>query len=257
MATTNDKQKPAAGAPKAVYRPPDQALGALGRIRELLPDAKPIQLDLRGKMYLAWLPTMGRLFLPEVLIFQSHLDLDTDGYTGVGQDDPAAQANTSLHDFEVVSPAEYNAKGKLVKKAKRVRHDVDANEIPYFVLPGIKGDSSAWLGKDHGIHLGDVGVIIGNDKVVCAEFADVGPTFKLGEASMEVHREFGHDPFKRRKDGSIRGIDDTDLADDHKSSDYRFVTIVFPGSGLGRRFSLDEIRTTARAFFERLGGSMP
>jgi hypothetical protein len=78
---------------------------------------------------------------------------------------------------------------------------------------------------------------------------------KLGEASMEVHRELGHNPFKAGPKGRL-SINDTDIPDENGASDRRFLTLVFPGSGLGRRLTIDEIRTRARAHFQKLGGSV-
>lgn len=229
------------------YLPPARALGPLGTIKELLPKATVVPGSRRGEKFFAWVPTQGRIPAPRVLLFQSHLDLDTDGYQGAS--DGTHQDNTSLYDTEILSPARRDKKGHVVAKAKTRRHNVDSNTIPYFVLPLLPGSDSDWVGKKEGIALGDVGVIIGQGKVVCVELADAGPSVKLGEASMEVHRRFGHNPFK--KSGRIN---DSDIPDAQGTADFSFVTIVFPGSGLHKRLTVEEINRLARPLFVKLGG---
>jgi hypothetical protein len=228
------------------YSPPAQARGPLGTIKDLLPRAKVVPGNRKGEKFLAWLPTEGRIAAKQVLFFQSHLDLDTDGYQGAS--DGTHQDNTSLHDSEVVSPARFDKKGHRIARAKTKRHNVDSNTIPYFVLPLLPGSDSDWVGKKEGIALGDVGVIIGQGKVLCVEFADAGPAVKLGEASMQVHRFFGHNPLKANGK-----ISDTDIATGGVS-DFSFVTLVFPGSGAQRRLTAAEITNLARPLFVKLGG---
>jgi hypothetical protein len=92
------------------------------------------------------------------------------------------------------------------------RHYVDANEIPYVVLP------TAFTTK-YGVHNGDVAVVYWptKSKYAFAVFADGG---RLGEASVKLHQDIGNDPIVVR-DGlrrAKRGIESSVL------------TIVFPGS---------------------------
>jgi hypothetical protein len=61
---------------------------------------------------------------------------------------------------------------------------INADTTNYLVLPG------KWYSQ-FGIDAGDVGVIIYNGKVTGAVFAEVGPTFKLGEASVAALRDVG------------------------------------------------------------------
>jgi Fungal chitosanase of glycosyl hydrolase group 75 len=228
------------------YTPPPRAKGPLGTIKDLLPKATVVPGSRAGEIFLAWVPTEGRIDAKQVLFFQSHLDLDTDGYKGAS--DGTHQDNTSLHDTEVLSPAKLDKKGHTLRRAKTQRDNVDSNVVPYFVLPLMPGSDSNWVGKKEGIALGDVGVIIGQNKVLCVEFADAGPSVKLGEASMQVHRFFGHNPLNARGK-----INDSDIATAGKA-DFTFVTIVFPGSGLHRRLTVDEITGLARPLFVKLGG---
>jgi hypothetical protein len=228
------------------YTPPARATGPLGTIKDLLPKATVVPGGRKGEIFFAWVPTEGRIDQKQVLFFQSHLDLDTDGY--VGASDGTHQDKTSLHETEILTPAQVDKKGHTIHRAKTRRNNVDSNTIPYFVLPLMPGSDSNWVGKKEGIALGDVGVIIGQNKACFVEFADAGPSSKLGEASMQVHRFFGHNPLNARG-----RINDSDIATD-KKADFTFVTIVFPGSGQQRRLTTAEINGLARPLFVKLGG---
>jgi subtilisin family serine protease len=58
---------------------------------------------------------------------------------------------------------------------------INAEVVPYFVLP--KGD----FVDEFGIELGTLGVILFEDRMTGAIFADEGPRDKIGEASIRVH----------------------------------------------------------------------
>ena len=78
-------------------------------------------------------------------------------------------STTSLADprFEAADPRRY----------------LDARTVPHFVLPG--GESGPF-GREHGIRLGDLGLIVRGNRGVFAVFGDAGPADKLGEASPAV-----------------------------------------------------------------------
>jgi hypothetical protein len=214
----------------SAYAPPPEARPRLGTIVDLLPEASVLPGARLKEVFLAYVPTQDRIEAAEVLYFQTtRLDLDTDGATtswGNAKPERSHQYETSLD------------------KRAHDKAATDANVTPYFVLPlRDTGTNSIWVGKDHGVMLGDVGVIIGRNQVVYAQFADAGPAGKLGEASIAVHRAFGQDDVTGRT-----RVRDVDLAGP-------FVTIVFPGSGPpGLRLSAEEIATRARTLFTRLGG---
>jgi hypothetical protein len=157
----------------------------LGKIPLLLDHPKTETLDhvLIGKTFLCKLPG-GQLY------FESLLDLDTDGSVYYAQD-PFGQPGTSAKD----------AAG----------HNLDSDQINYFVLPG-------GLYAQYGIQLGDIGVVIYRARKVYACFGDVGPANKLGEGSIALHRALGHETIFKGKlvnaaiDGGV-------------------TTIVFPNSG--------------------------
>jgi hypothetical protein len=66
------------------------------------------------------------------------------------------------------------------------RPSVDADKIPFIVLPG--GGFAAKLG----LQQGDLAAVVFNGKVVFSLVADSGPTCKIGEGSIQLHEELGH-----------------------------------------------------------------
>lgn len=120
--------------------------------------------------------------------FRSGMQIDADGSPRARQIDPTGQTRTSLRYDDGSS--------------------VNAEHIPYFVLPAGKY-------KHLGIKLGDIAAVRYNGKVEFAVFADVGPSYKLGEGSMALARELGinHSPTR----GGV--------------SSPQVEYLVFPGSG--------------------------
>jgi hypothetical protein len=239
-------------APSA-YVPPPEVRAQLGRIVDLLPNATVVPGARLKEVFFAYVPTAGRVTMSEVLFFQTtRLDLDTDGNTDswgkTASEGRSHQGMTSLdRHAHSRSLAASNAAHEENPDAPRLPVDdatTDSNVTPYFVLPLRDAQTdSDWVGKDRGIALGDVGVIVGKNRVVFAQFADAGPSNKLGEASLAVHRKFGQDDIT----GRARVLN-TDL-------EGPFVTIVFPGSApAGLRSNPVDIATTASALFALLGG---
>ena len=99
-----------------------------------------------------------------VLVLKSKLDMDSDGKEELGITyETYHQSQTSL---------DPNAEW------------IDAITIPYFVLPGH---------FPHGVGMGDLAYIEYLGRSVFAICADVGPSRKIGEASVAVHRALGFD----------------------------------------------------------------
>ncbi len=121
--------------------------------------------------------------------FRAGMAIDADGSPRARQIDPTGQTQTSLRHPDGRS--------------------VDAENIPYFVLPGGKYASL-------GIKLGDIAAVRYNGKVAFAVFADVGPRSKLGEGSIALAQELGI-PANPRSGGVRGGVE----------------YLVFPGSGNG------------------------
>lgn len=74
------------------------------------------------------------------------------------------------------------------------RPSVDADKVPYIVLP-LGGFAS-----ELGLQLGDIAAVVFQDKVVYALVADQGPKCKLGEGSIQLHEELGHQVCRARND---------------------------------------------------------
>ncbi|MBC7998234.1 MAG: glycoside hydrolase family 75 protein [Leptolyngbya sp.] len=106
-----------------------------------------------------------------VLYFRSGMQVDADGSPRARQIDPCGQSQTSL------------------------RHPngapVNAERVPYIVLPG--GSY-----KHLGIKLGDIAAVRYQGKVQFAVFADVGPSYKIGEGSMALADALGINPSPTR-----------------------------------------------------------
>lgn len=110
--------------------------------------------------------------LPGGLVyFRSGMQVDADGSPRARQIDPCGQTETSLRHPGGAS--------------------VNAEQIPYFVLPG--GSY-----KHLGIKLGDIAAVRYQGKVQFAVFADVGPSYKIGEGSMALAQALGINPSPTR-----------------------------------------------------------
>lgn len=115
-----------------------------------------------------------------IIVRSKYLTLDTDGASKeIRSCDSTAQADTALSD----------SKGK----------PTDANQIPYFVLPGCGAATNKDKCKTNppyrqlGLQKGDLAVVISGDKLAFAIAADIGPEKHFGEASVELHRQLGHE----------------------------------------------------------------
>jgi hypothetical protein len=178
----------------ADHRPPGLTAIMLESIVDLIdqPETKVVLGALFGKKFMCKFPG-GQIY------FESKLALDTDGSRFAIPDakghreDPSGRITTSARD----------ADGNFL----------DAETINYFVLPG------GFAGK-HGIRIGDIAVVFNGIAMAFACFGDVGPAGSLGEGSIALHRDLGHETV-------VGGH----LLNDSISSGV--VTIVFPGSGNG------------------------
>jgi Fungal chitosanase of glycosyl hydrolase group 75 len=116
------------------------------------------------------------------------------------------------------------------KEERDPRRYVDAEKIPYFVLPG---------DKKFGAKLGDFGFVVNpsNGKSSGCIFADIGPDDEIGEGSIALAKalEIDSDP----KSG---GIDDG------------LAYVVFPGTRNGWPISADIINNESTQLFDNWGG---
>lgn len=122
---------------------------------------------------------------------------------------------------------------------------VDSETIPYFAfakkLKDASGDNDVTR-LDLGVNLGDYGVMyhIARETLTGGLFADVGPGYKLGEASIRSAKDLGLPPSPRN------GGEDRP----------RVAYVVFPGSNDGDGWPRDPeaIKAKALALFESWGG---
>jgi hypothetical protein len=233
---TSWQEQPAAG-----YLPPVEALPVLHDFAERIKAARRICLEYfgppqKGHKQSNWVKAILRVAtgdavpsMPSVLYFDSKLAIDSDGATrtgasGIPRLDKHHQGPTSYTDDD----------GDFL----------DANVIPYFVLPKFPGDF--WW--SFGIRPYDIGAIVAGEKVVFAIFGDQGPPTQLGEASIQVHRLLGKERVNhgKLKDASFADSEETEL----------FVqTIVFPGSGSRDLTSADGVRKRGMELFRAVGGA--
>jgi len=134
------------------------------------------------------------------------------------------------------------------------REYVDAEKIPYLVLPG-------GFYEQFGIALGDLGAVVYRGKLAFAVFADVGPANKLGEGSLKLAELLGHAPWRNWNGGESfsthGGISTPDV-----------VYIVFPGSrppeltpevasDLTTAETIELLRRHGAPLFRSIGGRLP
>jgi Fungal chitosanase of glycosyl hydrolase group 75 len=195
-----------------VYQPEGLAVITLDRIPNLFshPRTKTISTHFIGKKFMCKFPG-GQLY------YESKLDLDTDGSVYAAQD-PSGQAATSAKDAD--------------------GNSLDADLINYFVLPG--GFFAA-----QGIRIGDIGVVIRGIRMAYACFGDVGPAHKLGEGSISLHRELGHETIIGRDTASGGRLINAGIASG-------VITIVFPGSGNGNGRTNEESAAIGGPLFQKL-----
>jgi hypothetical protein len=199
-------------ADKRPYAPSAANKAVLGKIVDMLPHSDAIvqAFDLQPA-YLGILPN-------KCLYLDSELQLDTDGWpNGKGKGDKYWRPTTSL---------------KYVDNAT----SLDANKIPYFVLPLPK----SWA-NNRGIYLGDYAAVIYKGKVTYAVFGDEGPENLIGEGSIQLLRALGEERLK--PNGRI----------ENAGAGPGIITIVFPGSGqLAHRKSEDTLLAAIQSEGERL-----
>jgi hypothetical protein len=103
---------------------------------------------------------------------------------------------------------------------------VNAEEVPFIVLPLPDKAAGLSLMKDMRVGKGDLAVVVSGGRCTFAVLGDAGPWFRLGEISLRAHEELGNPqcrtpgehPCKKLKGGSGIGI----------AEDVTY--IVFPGT---------------------------
>jgi hypothetical protein len=202
------------------YQPDPETLPLLGHIPAKVAGGNAIPIDHfeRKPKALVKLKT-GAIYM------DSEYQLDTDGWPGGANGDGTHLDGTS-----------WNYAGG--------DRPINANEVPYFVLPKGGWDHA------HGIGLGDFAAVIFKDKLVFAVFADRGETFRIGEGSIHLLRRLGFERIK--PDGSVLNT----------GTPPGVITIVFPGSGGNKVYPnqaalLSEIDVKTKPLFEALRDTPP
>ena len=91
---------------------------------------------------------------------------------------------------------------------------VNAEAVPFIVMPLASPKAGPSLMKDTGIGKGDLAVMVKGERCSFAVVGDAGPWFRLGEASLRAHEDLGNpqcavvgqSPCRRLKRGSGVGI---------------------------------------------------
>lgn len=158
------------------------------------------------------------------IYIKSDMDTDADGSPRAKQIDPFGMLETSLGKHNG-----WTGEGEFV----------NAEAIPYFVLPGK-------FNLMFGTHckLGDVALIHRHNREVFAIYADTGPKTKIGEGSIMLVESLGGTPWNRDHTKIVSGIG------------FGVEYLVFPRSSetFGIPNTFDEIQTIGkRAFEQRFG----
>jgi|ERR1035437_152164 hypothetical protein len=143
--------------------------------------------------------------------------------------EPVIQSDTDAAPGYYVSTTSLIDKTKNFKDPKRY---VDAEKIPYFVLP------PEVMNADD-IIIGDIALIYHRkyDSVSFAIFADVGPIDKIGEGSIALANQL-HIPSDAKFGGTDKGV----------------IYLIFPHSGNRKPKTISEINDIGTRLFKDWGG---
>jgi len=205
------------------YLPPEGARRILGTIP--LEDAEAIEPEDVG-IFRDQCEIILRL--PSgVLFFEAGMQTDADGSPRAREIDRFGQLETAFNFPNQSGQARF----------------VNAEAVPYIVLPDNRLNDSERFFRKMGCQLGDIAAVIHQGILAFALFADIGPMGKLGEGSVRLVQTLGVDPFI---DGQVRvGIDD------------EVVYLVFPGSrpaSLSPENVNEKIAEAGLRLFKALGG---
>jgi hypothetical protein len=123
------------------------------------------------------------------------------------------------------------------------QRQLDSNQIPFAVIPSSWNKSPSSRPK-----LGDFGVAYRRSTGATEFFVigDLGPTRKLGEGSVALHKALGNDPFVKRfgKRRAMKGIGGRDV-----------FYVMFPGSAVqNQKFDVSMIRARGEQVLASFGG---
>lgn len=127
---------------------------------------------------------------------------------------------------------------------------LSSEAVPFIVLP------EGTFRTNTGLELGDVALVIYQDKIAAAICGDIGPSRKIGEGSIRLHEAL-HPPApdpcsERQADGSCKRILNDSIDED-------VLFFVFPNSGFGQELTAANIETLvnerAFALYNKLRGA--
>ena len=120
---------------------------------------------------------------------------------------------------------------------------VDAGNVPFIVIP------LGGFDKEMGIQLGDIAAVVYKNNVSYALVADFGPKCKIGEGSIRLHEELGHQVCRQRDvEGNCTKLRNVGLAKD-------VLYFIFPHSklpGLTPENATRRISDAGRELFDAL-----
>ena len=207
------------------YVPPAASRPLLGTIP--LEQAAAVERRFAGGKKILKLPS-GAIYI------DADMDVDADGSPRARTIDPCCgQLQTAFNFPNQTGQAQY----------------VNAEVVPYVVLPGNNKRVSERFYRQMGLQVGDIAAVIYKDRIEFALFADVGPVDKIGEGSIALAESLRHDSFITRNGRRIIG----------RGIPGEVLYIVFPRSkmaGLTPQNVVSRVREKGRELFANLGGQI-
>jgi hypothetical protein len=162
------------------------------------------------------------------IFFSAKMAIDSDGSPRASLIDPSGNSSTSL--------------------AFRDGEFVNAETVPYIVLPRLDRITKEDFIADMGLKIGDFAAVIFKDQITGAFVADEGPFFKIGEASIRIHERLQPATPSPWQTSAKKKIRDSSVEQD-------VLYFVFPRTAstdeLDPANAEQEITDTAMAFLER------
>lgn len=156
----------------------------------------------------------------ETVYIKSDMSADADGSPRATQIDPDGQLETSL---------------RRTNGWRGEGDNVNAEKIPYFVLPG-----NFKIVTNVSCKFGDMALVRYRNQEFFAIYADAGPKTLLGEGSIKLIELLGGNPWNQDKTKIVRGIN------------FGVEYLVFPRSSerFGIPTTFDEIQSVGRKIFD-------
>lgn len=143
------------------------------------------------------LASMSR-YADGTLVFTAKMSVDADGSPVIGGSGWPNDVQTWLT-FDTGSEQQF----------------VNAEEVPFIVVPLAVANTGISLQRDSGIKKGDLAVVLKDQRCSFGVVGDAGPWFRIGEGSLKAHADLGNPqcqtvgehPCKKLRGGSGLGIE--------------------------------------------------